>query len=40
MLDIIEAKEKHKIKEVVKDHINNCLSAIVEPLSTAGLKEQ
>ena len=40
MLDIIEAKEKHKIKEVVKAHINNCLSAIVEPLSTAGLKEQ
>jgi len=38
MIELLETKEKSKIKELVRSHVNNCFKAVARPLSV-NLKE-
>jgi DNA-binding GntR family transcriptional regulator len=40
ILNIIESKEKSKIKEIIRNHINNCLHVVSQPLSNMNIKGQ
>lgn len=39
ILDVIESKDKSKVRETVRNHISNCLHAVSQPLTNMSIKE-
>lgn len=37
ILDVIEKKERHKIKDIIRTHVNNCLLAVSHPISKSNM---